>query len=345
MSRAEIVNAVIAKHEAPAGVEPAPDTSGAPPAGASGAGSASADVEAPAGEQPSGSPASPEATIDHDVLQAKLTHDRNARRSKQERKRAREEREAAEAARKEAEAAKAKWSGVGKDKTWLETVKELGYDPRKAFEEMQAEARKAGTPEAQLEAMGKAFDAKLAAALEEHVNPLKKTIEQITKERDEANARADHQGFVNDFQRALGEERFKPLLDEYEPQTLFHLVHGLKNDPSRIFMAAKQHNVPLTSDDGSFTMLDIFNVMRATQAAHQQRMQRRTQSAAPQVSEAGQQQPPQAKAPVNGTVERNAAPTTIGNDLAAASASEREKLAGMTRQQRVAYLAKKYPGS
>ena len=60
-------------------------------------------------------------------------------------------------------------------------------------------------------------------------------------------------------------------------------------------------------------------------------------------SQDGQQQPSQAKPPVNGTVERKAENTTIGNDLAASSTStEADKLKGMTRQQRVAYLEKKY---
>jgi hypothetical protein len=341
MSRAEIVNAVIAKHDAPSGAEPAPDAPVAPPGGTSGAGSAPADVETSA-VQSGETPASPGATIDHAALQAKLQHDRKLRQAKALRRKSKEESEAAAASRKEADEAKAKWTGLGKDKSWLEAVREAGHDPRKVYEEMQAEARKAGTPEAQLEAMGKAFEAKLSAALDEHVSPLKKTIEEITAERDELKAKSEAQGFVGDFQRALSVGKFQPLLEEYEPEDLFRLATSLRKNPGRLIESAKSLKVPLTSDDGSFSMLDIFNVMHATQAAHREKLQRRNQSAAPHTSQAGQQQPPQAKPPVNGTVERKAEVTTIGNDLAASSATEADKLKTMSRSQRVAYLAKKY---
>ena len=346
MSRTEIVNSVIAKHDAPAGAEPAPDPTVAPPGGESGAGSAPADVEAPLGaspaEHPAGQPASPGATIDHDVLRARLEADRNRRRVRMERKQAQQESAAAKKAREEAEAERAKWQGIGKNQSWLEAVKAAGHDPRKAFEEMQAEARRAGTPEAQLESMSKAFEAKIAQLEAEKIAPLQKQLEEERAEKEALRKQATEQRFVNDFQRGLGDDRFKSLLDEYDPPDLFRIANGLRNDPERLFNAARQLNVSLTGDDGTFSMVDILSVMRATQAAHQARMQRRNQNAAPQTSQASQQQPPQAKAPVNGTVERNAAPSTIGNDLASSSASEADVLRGMNKAQRVAYLEKKY---
>ena len=347
MSRAEIVNAVVAKHEAPAGAEPAPDAAVAPPGGASGAGSASADAAAPAAEQPGGAPASPEAPttgIDHDVLRAKLAHDRAARRAKADRKRAREEADKATSEREAAEKERAKWQNIGKDKSWLEAVKEAGLDPRKAYEEMQAEARRAGTPEAQLEAMGKAWEAKLSQWESEKLQPLQKTLDEITKERDQLREQTVEQAFEGALQRGLAIEKYQPLLDEYDPPQLLHYAKMFRDDPKKFHLTARDYKVPLTGGDGQFTMIDILNVLHAVQAAHVTRVeQRRTQRAAPQTSQASPQQPPQAKPlPVNGTVERNAAPTTIGNDLAASSATEADKLKGMSRQARVAYLAKKY---
>ena len=345
MSRTEIVNAVIAKHEAPAGAEPAPDATVAPPGGASGVGSAPADVDASAPAQPAGdASASPGApTIDHEVLQAKLAHDRRLRQAKALKRKAREESEAAEKARKEAEEAQKKWTGIGKDKTWLEAVKEAGHDPRKAFAEMQAEARRAGTPEAQMEAMGKAWEAKLAQWETEKLQPLQKTLEEITAERDQLRKQTAEQGFESELQRGLSLERYQPLLEEYDPPQLLGYAKMFRDDEVKFFTTAKAHNVPLTSADGSFTMIDILNVLHAVQSAHQARVQqRRSQSAAPHTSQAGQPQPPQAKPPVNGTVERNAGTTTIGNDLATSTATEADQLKGMTRQQRVAFLERKY---
>lgn len=347
MSRNAIVASVIAKHDAPADAEPVPDASSAPPAGVSETGSAAADVGAsPEGSGPGeGALASPAATnqLDHDVLRAKLEHDRQVQRAKKLRRQQAQETSAAEKARKEAEAEAAKWKNLGKDKSFLETIKEAGHDPREVFEAMRAEALKAGTPEAQIESLSKAFEAKLAAALEEHVNPLKKTIEEITADRDALRRQNEQQGFANSFQQQLAVEKYKPLLEEYEPAELFRLASGLAGNPSRLHDAAKALNVPLTSNDGYFNMVDIFNVMHATQAAHQAKIQqRRNQSAAPQTSQGDPKQPPQMKPPVNGTVERSNAATTIGNDLAASRTSEADQLKGMTRQQRVAFLAKKY---
>ncbi len=343
MSRAEIVNAVIAKHDAPTGADSAPDAPGAPPAGAPGAESAPADAEAPYGastpaDGPGGAPASPGATVDHDVLRARLEADRARRRAKAERKQAQADREAAEAARKEAE----KWKGL----PWKERAIADGKDPLEVFREMQEEARKAATPEAREAALTKAFEAKLAAFENEKLSPLQKTVEEITRERDELRKQNTEMSIAGDFRDAASQDVFAPLLEEYEPQQLYQIARGLYDNPERARQAATNLRVPLTSGDGAVTMLDVFHVMRATQAAHQARMQRRNQSAAPHTSQAGQQQPPQAKPPVNGTVERNAGtPTTIGNDLAASSASdaqELERLKGMTRGQRVAYVAKKY---
>jgi hypothetical protein len=342
MSRNAHVASVAAKYDAPADAEPVPDAASAPPAGVSETGSASVDVDAsPAVEVPAGTEA-PNQTLDHDVLRAKLEHDRQVLRAKRERKAAKQESEAARKAREEAEALKSKWNSIGKDKPWLDAIKEAGHDPREAYEQMRAEALKSGTPEAREEAMTKAWDAKLASTLEEHVAPLKKTLEEITAERDQLRKQNAEQGFVGEFREQLAAEKFKPLLEEYEPEVLFRLAVGMRDDPARLRNAAKALNVPLTGGGEYFTMGDIFNVMHATQADHRARMQRRNQTAAPQASQSDPKQSLQMKPPVNGTVERPNAATTLGNDLAASRATEAEQLKGMSRQQRVAYLAKKY---
>lgn len=328
--------------------EPAPENTGAasPPDGVSEAGSAPAeagsagDATAPEATPPAG------ASIDHGALRAKLEADRARREEKARRKRLEEEESAIKKAREEAEAEKAKWAGLGKGKTFLETIKELGHDPLKTFEEMKTEALKAGTPEAKLEAMERAWQARVDA-LETKLTDFQKEREEerqtAEEERKQYESERSHQAFVSDFQRGVGEERFAPLVDEYEPADLFRIVSALKENPPHLFEQAQNLGVELTSADGSFTMIDILNVCLKTQQRHQARLeeQRRKKSAAPQTSPAGPKQPPAATKPtVNGTAERNAE-TSLGNQLAAtraADASPRKE----SREQRLARLASKY---
>lgn len=333
------IQAVTAKLEASsAEANPAPEVdSAAPPDGsASGAGSAPAE----------GSPA-PAKTIDHDELAAKLQADRDRRAARQARKQAEEDRKQAEADRKAAAEEKAKLAAIGKDKPWKEALTEMGRDPSQVWEEMRKEALTAGTPEAMIEQMGRKFTADLQAEREKR-EAIEKQLEDERKQRDEektaAEQRAEAATFERDFQRGLGEEKYAPLLDEYEPQQLFRLAHGLYKAPENLYAWADHLQVPLTDPNGQFTMVDILNVMTALQARHRgYQEQRRNKNAAPQ-SQPGQEKPAEAKKPtVNGTAARNAG-STLGNQLAATRATDAAPPPRENREQRIKRLEAKYAG-
>lgn len=337
--------ALIAKYNAePSGAEAAVDPSSAHPP-AAGSAAASAPADAPDSSQGADVSSTNEAPLDHGVLAAKLAADRAARAAKRSRRDAAKDREEAEKTKREAADELAKWKALGKDKPWLDAVKATGHDPAKVFAEMQQEAMRAGTPEAQIAAITSKYDGEIAA--------LKKELADEREGRESAKKEADRvrveSGFRDDFGRAAREPQFAPLLEEYEPDTLFSIANGLRAEPKKLFNAAKELGVSLTGQRGEFTMIDIFNVMRATQAAHQSRMQRRNQSAAPQTSESPVTQATQAKPTVNGTAERKAGtPTTIGNDLATSRASvksEKELRAKMTREEWRDYVSKKHEGA
>lgn len=339
------VAAVVAKMEA-ADAESAPEASpGAPPPGgdASGADSALGGSPEGAGHDPT---ATSTSAANHDELKEKLRADRDRRGTKHERRKARLEREKLERATAEAEAAKKaadeeRAKLTDRSRPWKERIADAGEDPLKVFEEMMKEAREAGTPEAQLKAMEKAFAARIEATekkLEEERAEREAERKQVAEERERA-------GFISDFQRGIGEPEYATLLDEYEPPQLFQVVETLKKNPPYLFAQAKQLGVALTDDDGSFTMIDILNVMKATTDRHNARKeQRRTQSAAPHASETGRTQPAEVEvSTVNGAAVRK--PGTIGNDLAASRATETDQLKGMTHEQRSKYLQRKYGGA
>ncbi|HET9045097.1 MAG TPA: hypothetical protein VFN70_18205 [Burkholderiales bacterium] len=316
------------------------------------AGSAPADVEVSAGNGET--PASPGAptsapALNHDELRAKLARDKKVSEAKRIK---REAREAAERTRKEAEAdrakaaeERAKWATLGKDETWIAKIKAAGQDPLKVYEEFRAEALKAGTPDAKIDALSqqlaeeKAAREKLEKELADKEAAAKEERERLAAEREQHE---ENQRFSSDIQRALKETTYAPLLEEYEPEQLENMAEGFRREPARLFKHAKALGVRLTSDDGQFTMLDIFNTMLAAQTAHRERMQRRTQSAAPHTS-ATPEQGSSAKPTVNGTAERKAGtPTTLGNALASDRAAEKALLATMSKPERVKYLEKKY---
>ena len=343
------VAAVVAKYEAAAAAEPAPEgTPGTPPsAGASGAGSASADASS-SPEQHAGDASPAEAPNEtHAVLEAKLAADRNRRLTKAERKAVKAEaaRQAEitrqlEADRKEAEEAKTKWANIGKDPkaSWLDTIKAAGKEPRQVYEEMRAEAMKAGTPEARIEALEAAFDARIKGLEKE----LADEREGTRKREQTEQTNRERQEFTQDFQREIADDRFGSLLIDYEPPQLFRLADQLRANPGYLMQQARALGVNLTADDGTFNMTDILSVMKASADAYHEGRQRRSQSAAPQSSTAAPTQAPEATKPtVNGTQRK--AGSTISNDLAASRATEEAaRLKGMTRRQRVEYLARKH---
>jgi hypothetical protein len=328
--------------------EPAPENPTAPPpdGGSSGAGSAPADASTP-GAAPEGGNAStsPGATIDHGALREKLERDRARREEKARRKKIEEDSAAAEQARKEAEDAKSKWTNFGKDKPFIEALKEAGQDPRAVFEAMKEEALKAGTPEAKIEAIEKAWSTRFET-LEKTLTAEREARETAEKTADEqrrqARARAEHQGFVTDFEDGLRDAKYETLTDEYEPRQLFGIVQSLKANPAHLFKQAADMGVRLTHDDGTFTMSDILNVMKATQDRHFARLeeQRRKKNAAPQTSQASPQQPPTSKPTVNGTAERNAG-NALGNNLAATRAADPSPRKE-TKEERLRRLGSKY---
>jgi len=328
--------------------EPAPETNAAPPpdGGSSGADSAPADGGASAGGSPPGAgEPSPGAPIDHDKLREKLERDRERREERARRKKLEEDSAAAAKAREEAEAAKAKYANLGKGKPFLETIKELGLDPRQTFEQMREEALKAGTPEAKLEAMERAWQTRLEG-IEQALSDERKAREDerkaIAEERKQSQARAAHEAFVTDFRQTIADPRFESLTEEYEPAQLFPLVQSFKANPPSLFEQAKTVGVQLTRDDGRFTMVDILSVLKATQDRHFARLeeQRRKKSAAPQTSQAAPQQAPTSKPTVNGTAERNAG-NSLGNQLAATRAAD-PSARKESKEERLRRLGAKY---
>lgn len=325
MKGSELAN-VIARVEA-AGAEPSTEAAGEASqtdGAASAEGSASADAGTLAA--PDGAPTDPAASApaeaptnapDADVLRAKLERDRARREAKEETRRARKERETAESLRKEAEAVRDKWAKLGKGESILETLKEAGRDPREVFEAMKEEALKAGTPEAQIAKIQKAYDGELASLRAE----LKALADAREQERQQAAAQASEHAFQNDFQKALSVSAFAPLLQEYEPAELLPLAKAMRDDPDTLFAHAERLGVDLgidlTDPDAEFNMGHIFTVLRAQQAAHEAKKQRRIQSAAPHQSPPAQ--PAEAKKPTVNGAEARKAGTTIGNDLAASS--------------------------
>lgn len=328
--------------------EPAPENPAAPPpdGGSSGAGSAPADASTP-GAAPEGgtTSTSPGATIDHGALREKLERDRARRAEKARQKKIEEDSAAAEQARKEAEEAKSKWTNFGKDKPFIEALKEAGQDPRAVFEAMKEEALKAGTPEAKIEALDKAWQARIDALEKARADEkAERDAERkaLEEERRLHRARAEHSAFASDFEAGLRDAKYETLTDEYEPRQLFGIVQSLKANPAHLFKQAADMGVRLTHDDGTFTMSDILNVMKATQDRHFARLeeQRRKKNAAPQTSQASPQQPPTSKPTVNGTAERNAG-NALGNNLAATRAADPSPRKE-TKEERLRRLGSKY---
>ena len=253
---------------------------------------------------------------------------------------------AAEDARKEAENAAAKWKNLGKDAPIMDVLKEAGHDPHKVFEMMKTEALKAGTPEAQLAALQKANDARFEALAKE----LKAEREAREAVERRAHEEAELRGRQNEFVTTLKDPGITPLLEEYDPPQLWGIASSLYAKPDVVRAHAEALGVDLTSDEGGVSMIDVLSVMRATQAAHQAKVeQRRKQSAAPQASQVAPKQAPAARPTVNGAEERKAG-TTIGNALATERGSAGDGFGdevtpdGRASKKRLDRLIKKFGG-
>jgi hypothetical protein len=243
----------------------------------------------------------------------------------------------AQADREAAAKEKARWEGL-KSGSFLEGIKAAGRDPREAFAEMQREALEAGTPEAQMRRMREEIDRQMS----ETVEPLKKTIEQLTKERDEAQADAEARLFSQDFEGEVKADAYRELRIEYDDERLLAHAKRFRDRPAFFYEMAKEHQVRLTDPTTGFTMVDILNVLSAVQARHREGTETRRAAYAPPSSAAEQPAP---SPTVNGTAARPNAGQTIGNDLATARAADGKFIpSGATASQRIRERARRLAG-
>lgn len=289
---------------------------GAPPAGQ-------------ASEVESGSAASSAATTDapddaakaratkHALLEEKLRDARERRKAQRLRETAAQEKQQAEADRKAAAEERQKWEAL-KTGNFKEAITAMGRDPRAVFEEMQEEAKLAGTPEAQMKRMQELFDKQIA----EVVEPLKKRLAESDEEKKQLAAQAETARFNGEFSRAIVDPAYLALREEYDDGALLTFAHTVKKD--------------LTAQGKRFTILDVLGVLKKAQDEHdaarqarRARLQASTQSPADQTASE--------KPTVNGTAERRNAGTTLGNDLASQQASGGRSLRS-TRAERVRKL-------
>jgi len=171
------------------------------------------------------------------------------------------------------------------------------------------------------------FDRQLKAAVE----PLQKSVEDLKKERDELQKNQFSMAVQADFARAVEDEAFVDLRIEYDDPELFAIADRLRENPTSFHKLRKQLSVPLTREDGKFTMRDILQVLKAKQAEHERGKQARSAKFRPAATQAAQA-PADSRA-VNGTTDRR---NPLGNNLAADRASTTP--ARMTRQQRIQKL-------
>ena len=339
---------VIARVEA-AGAEPSDEAAGEASqenGAASAEGSASAadatlqGADGAPAEPPPDAPAEATNAPDESELQAKLERDRERREARSAIRRAKEESAARAKLERELADERAKREAWQK-KPWKERLLEDGADPRKVFEEMRDEALKAGTPEARMEAMEKAYQAR-AEAVEAKLAEIEKARED--EQKTIATERAER-AFERDFTEAIKIPGVAPLLEEYEPEDLLPIVRTLRDDPETLFAHAERLGVDLgfdlTDPDASYNIIHIFQVLRAQHDAHHAKRQRLRQSAEPHTSQSGSQ-PTEAKKPtVNGTEARNAG-TTVSNDLAASSGGAPPDHAGESHKDRIRRLTEMF---
>jgi len=253
----------------------------------------------------------------HALLEEKLAEARERRKAQRLRETASAEKKQAEADRAAAAQERSTWESLKKG-NFKDAIKAMGRDPRQVFDEMQEEARTAGTPEAQLASMRELFEKQIADVTE----PLKKTIEEMKTERATLLAREEGARFNGEFARAIQDPAYLALREEYDDGALLTFAHNVKKD--------------LTHQGKRFTILDVLGVLKKAQDEHDAGKQaRRNRLQASTQSPAGQTATE--KPTVNGTAERRNAGTTLGNDLASSQASGARSLRS-TRAERVRKL-------
>jgi hypothetical protein len=252
------------------------------------------------------------------LLEEKLASRRERRKAERLEDRAREERKQAETDRKAAAEERAKWEAL-KTGNFKDAAIAMGRDPRQMFDEMQEEARIAGTPEAQMQRMQAMFEKQLADV----TGPLKQTIEEMQREKQELLIREENTRFASEFTRAIQDPGYAGLREEYDDQQLYTFARTVKHD--------------LTQAGKRFTILDVLAVLKTAQDEHDAKRQARrtrlqTATQSPAVQAASE------KPTVNGTAERRNAGTTLGNDLASSRASGDRSRTHTTRAERIRKL-------
>ncbi len=340
---AKVSSLIAAMPDDSAVADSAPDkNAAAPPSGtSSGSESAAGAPEAAGSPAPPGS--SPAAPTMADVFAEKLKEVRDRRAASNVLKSARAQR--GEVERLAAEA-KADREAVAKERAELaEGRKDFrkffeanGMSPQEAYAEMTRQAIEAGTPEAQRKADQAAWKAEIAQTVE----PLQKTIAQLTEERDRAQAEAQERGFATDFGDAVKDDTYRELRIEYPDARLLAHAKNFRDKPEFFYQVQKEHDVRLTDPSQGFNMTDILNVLSAVQAKHREGTEsRRTALAAP--STAAEQ--PASSPTVNGTAARANAGQTIGNDLTTARAADGKFVPkGSTAAQRIRERARRLGG-
>jgi hypothetical protein len=340
------VNAII---NASPGADSSSDGKGGAPPSASSSGAESApgaaDVDAGSGSQsPAGTPGAPTLADIMAAKYAKVVEDRKASRvlAKARAERGETSRLAAEAkADRDAAAAEAKrWNDL-KTGNILETIKASGRNPREVFEQLTAEALEAGTPEAQMRRMKEEMDRQLADLVE----PLKKTVEELTAEKKAQQEHAIETARQNDFNRHVTAAAYESLRDEYPPERLYGFVKALIESPDEFYKHQERFKVRLTTPGDGYNMQDILNVLKSVSDEHYTGVEkRRATRTAPNPSDAAPNAAPSLT--VNGTAERrDAGTTTIGNDLATGRAADGKFIPrGATASQRIRERARRLSG-
>ncbi len=325
------------------GADSASDKAAAAPPSGTSSGSESAAGAPDAASSPASPGSSPAAPTMADLFSEKLKEVRDRRKASVAGREARTRQ--AEAERLAAET-RAEREAVAKERAELaEGRKDFrkffeanGMSAQDAYEEMTRQAVEAGTPEAQRKADQAAWRAEMAQTVE----PLKKTIEQLTKERDDAQRDAQERSFANDFATDVKADAYRELRIEYDDARLLEHAKRFRDEPKFFYRVAEEHAVALTDPSKGFSMVDILNVLQSVQDAHRKGTEsRRAALAAP--SEAAEQ--PATSPTVNGTAARANAGQTIGNDLTTARAADGKFVPrGATAAQRVRERTRRLAG-
>ncbi len=216
------------------------------------------------------------------LFEEKLVASREKREAQRVVERAKAARKEAANERRLAQEERAKYDGL-KEGSFKDTLKALGRDPQKTFEEMSREAIEYSTPEA----AAKREQVRIDAKLEE----LKARQDAIDKrEADQAAevaARAEQSRLITHFQKAAEDPAFGALRIEYPDEVLLDHAQHYAAHPAELRKHAAAYGVRLTDPHGRFTMHELLQVLSAAQAAHDTAKQTRSAARRPAEAQAG----------------------------------------------------------